>query len=197
VKPVRYLAPALLSLALSGCASNLARQAVVGATTGQAQADINSLASTAGTAAGQAAASAARNELLGPATSEMSDTLVKKLAADIGIEIRRAISRELIRSLIDEALGQTTLTELDVARERLVGRPLQYDLDALIDAEVPRLAQAISAAVSTQVKPLTAEATKWEPLAIGLGAGSFFLLAALITMLHHHRQVIRIIKGQA
>lgn len=187
-----------LLVVLSGCAGYVAQTsqqaaagAVAGATTGQAATDIDRLAASA--------TAAARDEVLGPAT----DALLQKIVADVGAEVRRQVAavltRELVRALVDEALGRQTLEEVDQLRETMFGQPLQTDVDAVIADAIPRLAQALQTQLQSTITPLRVEAdqeaAKWRPVAYGFAAGSALLLVGLVVLLHHHRKVLETMKG--
>lgn len=183
----------LLGAALFGCAGyaqQVSRQAaegvVQGATTGQAAIDVAALS--------RSVVASARDEALGPAT----EALLAKLVRDLGEEVRRQvatiITRELVRALVDEALGQQTRAEVAAIRETMFGAPLQQDVDALVADAVPKIVQAASVQLQSTIGPIEAkadqEAAKWRPVAIGFAAGSMLLLAGLAILLHHHRRLL-------
>jgi len=105
--------------------------------------------------------------------------------------------RESLRLTIDEALGPATLVKADALRETALGAPLRGDVDALIDAAAPHLAQAMRASVEGALAPLQADAAraradvaadiaKWRWLAIGLAVCT----TVAIVVIHQHRRRI-------
>lgn len=157
------------------------------------------------------ATKAARDEALGPDT----DAKLQKLITDAGVTTRAQLEqlitdalqeriRKTVRIAVDEVGSPKTLSDADTLRERLVGAPLQKDLNDLIDAAAPHLAAAVQQSVQSSLQPIKAEessiktaadaeAAKWKPIAIGFAVGSGFLVVCLVfayLLLRHHRQVI-------
>jgi hypothetical protein len=136
------------------------------------------------------------------ALGDASDLAVDRLVAAAGESARREIDamitvrlqaklRETVRLSLDEALGRATQREVDAIREELVGPPLRADLDALIDAAAPHLADALQKAVSASITPVEAqvaqakteadqEAAKWRPIAIAFACGAGLLIVCLV-----------------
>jgi hypothetical protein len=207
---MKFCLALLVVLLCTGCApyftgmgQNAATGAVNGLTTDDSKKKLDGLVTDA--------TKSARDEALGPNT----DAAGRKLIDDWGTELRAQINaiitaelqaklKKLVRDAIDEALGGKTLTDADTLRERLVGPPLQKDLDDLIDAASPHLAAAVTQAVQSSLAPINkdvqavqtsvdAEAAKWKPIAIAFAIGCALLLVCLVfayLMLRHHRQVI-------
>ena len=209
---------AILSVGCSPTFSSWGHAAAAGAVdelTGDAGAA--KLAELSAEVAGAAAASA-REEILGDA----SDALVAKLVASAGAQARAELEailterlqariRQTLRLEIDEALGATTRGELAALREEVAGTPLQADMDALIDAAAPHLAQAVQQAVAGAVITLQSEVEKakveseleakqWRPIAIGFAVGSGLLLVVLVLAMAairgHQKTIAALVRGK-
>lgn len=216
--------------ALAGCGAaitNASRSAATGAL-GAAQERVPALAASAAASA----ASAARDQVLGAVTdedvrtlvatadaqfTEDAETLVKQLAATLQTRVRETVTSTL-RLSIDEALGARSQAEVDALRERLVGAPLQQDVNALIDAAQPHLAKALQAAVMPLATQLSAQVTTdlhtalvdanklkadadaaaahWKPIAIALAISVVAFAAALgfaVMLVRKHTRTIQVL----
>lgn len=113
------------------------------------------------------------------------DLLDATLRAEIDAEVARLSDelQDLVRALVDEALGHDTLVRAGMLREELVGAPLRADVDAL----APHLSAALQASLDRVKADADAEASKYKAVAIGLGAGAFAMLVALGVVLHESR----------
>jgi hypothetical protein len=147
----------------------------------------------------------ARNEALGTTTQADLKALTSGLGDDIRAQLNGLITaelttqlRQLIRTLIDEALGVTTLQEVGALREELVGTALQQDIDAIITSEVPKLTQSLQHNIKVSLAPIETTAdndlAKWKPIAIGFAIGSGLLLICmvigLVLVLRSHQKVL-------
>ena len=148
--------------------------------------------------AAKAAADSARDELLGSATDAAIAKLISSAGAGARVQVDALLTdmlqkriRQTVRLSIDEALGGRTRSEVEDLREDLVGPPLRADVDALIDAAAPHLAQALQNAIAGSLVPLQtdvatakaaadAEAATWKPIAIAFAIGAAFLLVGLV-----------------
>lgn len=180
-------------LGCGGSFNSWGHEAAAGALDGLTSPDAGAALATVGAEVAKAATSAARDEALGPTTSVDIDRLVTGAGASVRAQMDDLVATDLrprlkqtIRLVIDEALGDATQRELDALRERLVGGPLQQDIDAL----APHLAQVVQASVAGAMASVQAdvardkaaadaEAAKWRPIVVGLAVGALALLACL------------------
>lgn len=185
---MRALLLALL-VSLCGCGSyftemghNVAAGAVEGTTTDDARKRISQLTSDA--------VKAGRDQALGPETQAEVQALTKTITDEVRAQLVLVIQElrpqllAMVREMVDAALGPATVAQAAAIRETLVGPALQKDVDALIDAEVPRLTQALQQSIQITVKPIeqdvTKEAAEWKPVAMWVAVGAALLVVALV-----------------
>jgi FixJ family two-component response regulator len=204
---------------LTGCSdyvTALGHSAAAGAfdevTTPDATKRLSALTATAA----QEATKAARDEALNAVTTADLQRLIGASGAAanaqlvIFTEIFQGQLQKAVRLALDETFGAASMHEVDAFRERLVGAPLQQDLDTLIDSATPHLAAAVQDATKGAIVPLQtdvatvkqeadAEAAKLRSIVIGLGvcAGALLLLFVIIlglVMRTHQRVVTALLK---
>jgi hypothetical protein len=156
----------------------------------------------------------AREDLLGPKTDAEIQALIKSAGVTTRSALEDLISKylrerltRLVRTVMDEALGTTTIGEVDTLREHLVGQPLQDDLDKLVAHEVPNIQNAVHTAIQNELGPLKtdvaslktqadSEAAKWKPVAIGFAVGTLLLLVCVILVIREIRHLAEKHRGQ-
>lgn len=194
---VRYLLALYLVSCCTGCAGyyhDAAQSAANGAAAGL-------VANDPGLARlGSDIAGAARDQVFGPVAQAELDALanglVRTASTLLAQRIHDIVQQELqvlLASLPDirETLVGTPLRDDGAAlREELFGAPMRADLDALIDAEVPRLTAALALQARPVEQNLDSEIAKWRPIAIGFAVGCASLLVGLALLLHRHNQII-------
>ena len=191
----RRTAVVTLLLALSGCAGQL-NAAAAGAAASATQSSAAQLDTTqikkeldsVGASIATSAVDAARSALLDPKTEKLLDERLRTLVVTLGKTLRAELLlardslfdaqaheelRSLVRSVVDEALGERTLAEVDAFRDRATGAPLQANGDALVAGMLKTLQSQTSAAVS-------AETARYRDYLVGFGVAILLLLGLAV-----------------
>ena len=204
---------ALLVACLAGCSpfTEWGHQAAAGAVDEITSADTTKRISALAAEAAKSASDSARESLLAEATDLAVARIVASAGAatDAQVTLLGAHVRTMLRASIDEALGGKTKAGVAALREQLAGAPLRADVDALIDAAAPHLAQAVQQAVAGALVAVQAdlakakaegdsEAAKWRPIAIAFAIGAGFLLVGLVLavfLIRGHQRTIAALVG--
>lgn len=200
------VATALAALLLTGCAATVARdtQTAVSVVTDDAS-------KKALDALGESVAAAARDRLLDEETTQKVQALARVLFSTLEAEVatssallreqvRQAVAelraslgdaaRAVVRQAIDEALSQTTLAELDVARahER---EGLRQDLVSLTDSVAEEVASKVSGKLTVVQAQADAEGAKLARYGLAAAGVIAALLALFGVVTYRHRTRIK------